>query len=129
MTEWEKFLERKKANIGFITRGKAFREPTDAEIARAIMIEVKSWQQSRGKKTFTKSEEYKVPRKSIESESDAYRRAEAIIAYCDTPIDAEGILKAQGIDVEPYQWKEIGLFKALWYWITGKKVRRKQENI
>ena len=137
MTDWEKFLERRKANIGFITRGKAFREPTPKEMASALQTEINSWQETKGKLNYKLSQPYSIakgkginllatrecfePIKGIE-------RERAIDAYMKTPMDQKGILKELGIDVEVYKWKEVGLIKAFIYWITGRKVRRKNDN-
>jgi hypothetical protein len=134
LSDWEKFLERKKANIGFITRGKAFREPTPGEMAQAVGIEIESWQKSKGKKNYKVSDEYKFPKgyginlkatRSFEEPLTGPEVARAIDAYVNTPMDQEGILQSQGVDLERYKWREIGMFKALWSWITGRKVRRK----
>ena len=48
-SDWEKKLEPRKANIGFLTRSDAFAEPTPAQRAAALAHETKSWQASIGK--------------------------------------------------------------------------------
>lgn len=130
MTDWEKFLERRKANIGFITRGRAFREPTRAELHEALIKETVSWQSTIGKKTFSSSEEYRASRADIQPPLftiSPVRRQNAIEAYIETPMDPEGVLKSQSIDVGRYEWKQVGWFKALLYFIVGRKVRRKND--
>ncbi len=147
-TDWEKYLERKKANIGFITRGKAFREPSPGEMAQALGLEIESWQKSKGTKNYKIGNEYKIPNRTgwpwnshlykgaginlratrnFEEPLTGPEVAKAIEAYVNTPMDKDGILKSQGIDVEPYRWREIGLIRAVWSWIIGRKVRRKND--
>jgi len=98
MTDWEKYLKRKSDNIGFISRLGAFRDPTPAEIARAIMIETESWQKSIGKKNYKVGKEYSTPiyknindygitTKGHREEGDPHTfRNKAIKTYVDTPI-------------------------------------------
>lgn len=125
MTDWEKFLERRKANIGFITRGRAFRELTEFEKHEAMMKEIESWQASIGKKSFHVGAEYSIS-KGYEHNlhPDLFKREQAIKTYIETPMDKDGILISEGIDVERYKWREIGIIKAFLYWIIGRKVRR-----
>lgn len=134
MTEWEKFLERRKANIGFITRGKAFRDPSPAEKQSALVHEIKMWQESQGKLNYKISAPYSIAKgkginllasREFQEPIKGPEREAAINAYINTPMDEEGILKSVGIDTEPYRWHEIGIFKAIWSWLTGRKVRRK----
>lgn len=137
MNDWEKFLERRKANIGFSTRGKAFRAPTEGEKAQAMAIEIKSWQESQGKKNYTVSLEYKISKgmgfnlltdRELGVAFKGENVSRAIDAYINTPMDKEGILKSQGIDTQRFKWREIGIFRALWSWIIGRKVRRKYDE-
>jgi hypothetical protein len=85
-SEWELWLERRKKNIGYITRTDAFAEPTEAQKTAALKIEAKNWDETRtswadqrpgmtcdgrmrtfcgpatkGKTTFTIGEEYSIP--------------------------------------------------------------------
>lgn len=137
MTDWEKFLERKKANIGFITRGKAFRDPTPAEMATAVQLEIKSWQDTKGKTPYKIGQEYITPvghginllrTREFEEPINGLEREKSIKAYIETPMDKDGILAKQNIDVSIYNWREVGIIKALIAWIFGRKVRRKFEN-
>lgn len=136
LNDWDKFLERRKANIGFITRGKAFRDPTPGEMQSALAHEIESWQESQGKLNYKISEPYKTSKgkginliatREFGDLIKGPERDAAINAYINTHMDKEGILKSVGIDVEPYKWHEIGLFKALWNWIIGRKIRRKYD--
>jgi hypothetical protein len=136
LSDWEKFLERRKANIGFITRGKAFRDPSDGEKAAALAHETKMWQESQGKLNYKISAPYNIAKgkginllatREFEEPIKGPERERAIDAYMNTPMDPKGILKSIGIDVEPYRWREIGPIKAFWSWITGRKVRRKYD--
>jgi hypothetical protein len=129
MTDWEKFLERRKANIGFITRGKAFRESTEYEKAEALARETKVWQESIGKRPFHIGMEYSISR-GYEYDIEPLnfiKRDNAIKAYVETPMDKNGVFLSQGIDVEKYKWKEVGIFRAFFNWIMGHKVRRKND--
>ena|ERR1700677_2154237 len=136
LSDWDKFLERKKANIGFITRGNAFGEPTPAEMASALAKEIESWQQSMGKSPFKISAEYSISKgfgfnlkadREFGEPLTGPQLARAIDAYVNTPMDKDGILESQGVDLERFKWREIGIFRALWSWITGRKVRRKYD--
>jgi hypothetical protein len=106
MTKWEEFLDRRTKNIGFLSRGNAFREPTPAEKAAALAIEIESWQASIGKKTFTTGEEYSVSKSfpnGVKKEDIPSRgiytdmRPKAIKAYIETPMDVGG-----AIDITQY---------------------------
>lgn len=136
VTDWEKFLDRRKANIGFITRGKAFRHPTDSEMRSALLTEINSWQESKGKINYKISAPYYIAKghgvnlladREFEQPIQGPRRESAVQAYIETPMDKDGVLAALGINTEVYKWKEIGILKAFFYWITGKKVRRKND--
>jgi hypothetical protein len=128
MTDWEKFLERRKANIGFITRAKAFRNPSALEMNTALAIEIKSWQSSIGKKTFKVGPESPMSKMAFDIfMEDKEKKNKAIEAYIQTPIDKDGILESQGIDVDIYKWREVGIFRAFFNWIVGRKVRRKYD--
>lgn len=137
MNDWEKFLEKRKANIGFITRGRAFRDPTPAEMSVAIQTEIKSWQSTIGKSPYKLSAAYSISKGSgvnllrtreCEEPIKGIEREKAIDSYIKTPMDEKGILREEGIDLEQFKWKEIGIIKAFFSWITGKKVRRKNDN-
>src|ERR1700743_3204568 len=121
LSDWDKLIERKKANIGFITRGKAFREPTAGEMKSALSIEIESWQKSKGKLNYKLSAPYSVAKgkginllatREFEEPIKGPELQRAIEAYINTPMDEKGTLKSLGIDVEPYRWHEIGIFKA-----------------
>ena len=136
LSDWEKFLERRKANIGFITRGKAFRNPTSAEMDIALIAEIKSWQETKGKLNYKISKPYSIPKgkginllatRECEEPIKGIEREKAIEAYINTPMDQKGILKELGYDIEVYKWKEVGIFKALFNWIIGRKVRRRND--
>lgn len=97
-TDWDKLKEKKTSNIGFISRSNAFREPTEAERARAVMIETQSWQEGRGKKPYTVSAEYSVAKGAGinlkgDTQFDEARKnsfkLDAIDAYINTPMGIE----------------------------------------
>lgn len=130
LTPWEVILERRKANIGFISKGKAFRDPTPVEMACALQFEIDSWQETKGKVAYKMGYPYSVSK----AEDDNFRklilgprRDRAIEAYINTPMDKDGILAERGINIEPYKWREVGIIKAFIYWICGQKVRRKND--
>lgn len=128
MNNWEKFLERRKANIGFITRGKAFRDPTPAEMATAVQLEIKSWQETKGKTPYKVSAEYKIAKghginllrtREFDEPLKGLARERAIKAYIETPIDKDGILKSQGIDVSLYE-RRPNIFQRIYDWFIRK---------
>lgn len=124
LSDWEKFLERRKANIGFITRGKAFREPTKFEMNQALNKEIQSWQDDIGKRPFHVGTEYSLSRGyEYDINPDNMRRDKAIEAYIKTPMDKNGILASEGVDVEVYKWEDISFLKAIFYWIIGRKIK------
>lgn len=97
LTDWEKTKNRRTANIGFISRGNAFRDSTPAETARALMIEIESWQATKGNK-LKKTEEYSrsIGRPSCSLKEDKFssilvtdQGKRAVKAYIETPIDTE----------------------------------------
>ncbi len=108
-TDWEKYLDRRTKNLGFMSRLGAFRDPTPAEIQRAILIETKAWQESKGKKTYSTSAEYAVSRKNEKPTLNHIdlinikRKHPAVQAYVNTLMDPENILRMQGIDVERFE--------------------------
>jgi hypothetical protein len=132
MTEWEKFLERRKKNIGFISKTDAFSEPHPAIKAAALAIEIEKWQNTIGKKPFHVGREYYISKGAginlLQTRESGYPLKEikdnAIKAYIETPMDQEGILVSLGIDIDKYKWREIGFFKAILNWLIGRKVRR-----
>jgi hypothetical protein len=127
MTDWEKFLERRSKNIGFISKLNAFREPTSLEKAEALEIETKRWQETIGKRPFHLGTEYSISRGyeyDINNPDNFVKKDAAIKAYVNTPMDPNGILASQEIDVERYKWRKIGILKAIFYKIIGRKVRR-----
>ena len=109
MNDWEKYIERRSKNIGFLSRLGSFRDPTPAEIQRAILIETKAWQESKGKKKYTTSEEYSISRRNEKPTLNHIRLIEikrkepAVKAYINTLMDPENILKMQGVDVSNYE--------------------------
>lgn len=124
MTDWDKFLERRKANIGFITRGKSFREPTKFEMHDALSKEIVSWQSSRGKKSFHLGAEYSIS-KGYECDIDPdnfIKRDKAVKAYIETPMEVVG--KHTGMNIDYLKWTKVGIVKAFFYWVIGRKVRR-----
>lgn len=93
-TDWDKKIEKKDANLGFITKLDAF-YPSDTKKAIALEIEINSWQKSIGKKTYTVSGEYSVPKgHGFDLKVDYEESVEASftlakIAYVYTPMDPE----------------------------------------
>lgn len=114
-TDWDKKIEKRTANIGFISRSNAFKEPTPAEKAAALAIETKSWEETANsgwKAAWKVSAPYSTSRgagvnlriDTIENRKKlAERRERAIQAYLKTPMDKNGVLKSLGIDVKPYE--------------------------
>lgn len=110
-SDWEKKIEKRTENIGFRSRLDSFREPSDYEKARALLIEQKHWEQTRsswkenggkGKTTFTVSPlDFKVIylRKKESSLQMSLKRTAARKAYIETPMNAGNI------DVTPYKQK------------------------
>lgn len=115
LSDWEKFLKRRSDNIGFISRLGAFKDPTPAEIARAIMIETKSWQKSIGKKPYTTSQEYKTPIK-INTIRVTHRK-EAIAAYLETPIN-----------IGKETWLVMDWWTAIRHWFKGNKIKLEEKK-
>ncbi len=101
----------------------------------ALRQEINSWQESIGKKPFHLGAEYSTPKghgvnllrdREPEEPIKMPRRLKAIQAYVETPMDEKGILATQGIDVDSFKWKEIGIIKAFISWMIGKTIRRKK---
>jgi len=127
-TPWEAVLERRKANIGFVTRTDAFENPTDGMKAQALAIETKKWQETIGKKPFHLGNEYSVPKghginllrtREPGGKLDGPEYDMAIGAYITTPMDHYDILKAQGIDVSRYE-NPPNIFHKIYDWIKCK---------
>lgn len=105
---WEVKKAKRSANIGFISKLNAFKDPTPAEKASALATEINSWQASIKKTPYSISAEYSMPQgQGFNLKQDTHlqleRMEEAKIAYLTTPMDDGGILKAQGINVTPYE--------------------------
>ena len=92
LTDWDKKKSKATENIGFISRSGWFREPSPAEIARAIIIETESWQMTKGLKPYTLSAEYKTPKGhehnllQINENEKLERKLNAIQAYRNIPM-------------------------------------------
>lgn len=124
-SDWEKKIEKRTANLGFISRINAFREPSDAEKASALAIETKSWQETKGKKPYTLGMDYSTSvYKSIghygqnikATRADgqkAEHRKEAIEAYIETPIDI-------GKEV----WLIMDWWTAFRHFLKGNKIKQ-----
>lgn len=143
MTEWEKFLERRKANLGYRSKLKSFGEPSEAEKASALAIERKHWDETRTswKETlgrsyvpsFKMSEPYTYPinvdpwytTHTHGKKMSAPEIKKAIDAYIETPMEIVG--KYEGMDIDFLNWKEVSLLKAIFYKLIGRKVRRKND--
>ena len=113
MSDWQKYLERRSKNLGFASRLGAFRDPTPAEKATAIAIEIDSWQATKGVKPYTLSAEYSKPlghgfnlKPDLSLKVDLRERA--IKAYIETPMNAGTV------DVTPYLEKQ-SLLSLLWF--------------
>jgi hypothetical protein len=128
MTDWEKFLERRKANIGFMTRGKAFRHPTPGEMESSLAKEIKSWQDSKGKLNYKISAPYDIPKgkginllatRELGEPITGHEREKAIEAYINTDMDEKGILKSQNIDVSVYE-RRPNIFNRIYDWFIKK---------
>lgn len=139
-TAWEEVIQRRKENIGFLTRTGAFCEPTEAEKAAALSIELNNWSETRsswaptkgalpspGKKTWTTSFEYTTPlgaginlKRTREpgGKLDGPEYYSAMHVYVVTPMDHYGILKAQGIDVSKYE--KMPFLQKIYNWFRKK---------
>ena len=109
-SDWDKYLEKRTKNIGFRTRLGAFRDPTPAEKAAALAIEIDSWQATKGIKPYTVSAEYSKPMTAstfFDNREEMYRNAAK--AYIETPMYA-----GPRIDVTPYLEKQ-SLLSLLWF--------------
>lgn len=111
-TPWVQWIEKRNKNIGFASKVGAFKPPTPAEKAAALSIETVAWQLSQGKRTFTASEEYRIPvghginllrTREPGGRLDGPEYKSALESYVTTPMDHHDILKAQGIDVTRYE--------------------------
>lgn len=95
LTDWDKLKEKKTKNIGFVSRANAFRSPSPAEVARAIMVETEAWQKTKGNKIRI-SAEYNISKGTFginllkNSYFDQGRkesiRLDAMDAYIKTPM-------------------------------------------
>lgn len=122
MTEWEKFLNRRNANIGFRTRTNALREPTAEEKELALALESKSWQESIGKKSFKVSEEYLISKgiiPNLDEELKEANRLRAIMAFVDTPMELVGKFKDRPVDLSIYT-KPRGKIRKFIDWILRR---------
>lgn len=118
-TPWQRFLDRKTQNIGFITKTGAFRDPTPAEKHAALLHEIGDWQASKGKRIYSISDEYSVPKgfgiNLKEDPSDIeIRKAKATKAYVETPMMLEGKFKDAPIDLSPYKMNKL---QKAWAWV------------
>lgn len=107
-SDWDQKVERRTANIGFISRLNAFREPTEFEKAKALATEINSWQASKGTLGgWRTSAEYSIPigHQVKNNEKWDNRINMAKEAYVNTPMDKTGALRALGIDVDAYKPK------------------------
>lgn len=94
-SNWQKKIEKRTDNIGFISRLNAFREPTQAEKAAALIKEIESWQSTRGVKPYSISAEYSIPQghgfnlKQDTQKPNNNHIKSAIEAYMHTPMGLE----------------------------------------
>lgn len=107
-TPWEKIKEKRSANIGFVSRLNAFKEPTPAEKATAMATEINSWQATIKTTPYHLSAEYSIPKGHgfnllQDTTMQSERIAEAEVVYLTTPMDQNDELKDLGIDVSPYE--------------------------
>lgn len=122
---WKKLLEKRTANIGFISRTNAFKDPSPAEIARAIMIETESWKNTKGQVTWTVSAPYSRPlgkginlMRTREAEEPILGpiRQSALSAYVTTPMN----VGSPEIKIETqrpeYGYKKVGIFQRIYDW-------------
>lgn len=108
-SDWDKVVEKRTKNIGFASRLGAFKDPTPAEIAAAMAIEIESWQKTKGTRPFKVSGEYAVPfghgknlRATGESSVSYEGMLRGVRAYQETPMDPDGVLRSLGIDIDRY---------------------------
>ena len=127
-TDWEKYLDRRTKNLGFMSRLGAFRDPTPAEIQRAILIETEAWQQSKGKKTYKTSLEYSISKKEEGFTVSIMPKESAVKAYVKTLMDPENILRMQGIDVERFE-RPPSFFKKLFNKISSVFAKHTHPNM
>lgn len=98
-TAWDKEIEKRTSNIGFISRSNAFREPTPSEKASALAAETISWQETIGKRPYRIIGEYNISKgfginlKSTRQYHEIlkiYNRSEAEKKYIETEMDENG---------------------------------------
>jgi len=118
-SDWQKYIDRKTAPMGYATRLGAFREPTPAEKSLALLYEIESWQKSRGIRPYKISAEYSVSQ-CKELGTSLYdpvnRIPKAVEAYINTPMQIVGKFKDAGIDIEVYK---RGPIRKFFDWFTG----------
>ena len=125
MTNWERWIERRKQNIGLVRKYYKFTPPTEAEKAASLAIEIQSWQASKGTRLegWKVSDSYSDPKghginllrtREPEGKLDGPEYTKAINAYITTPMDHHNILKSQGIDVSIWEEKPSIFSKMFW---------------
>ncbi len=123
-SDWEKYLERRTNNIGFVSKLGAFRDPTPAEKAAALAIETKAWQESVGQKSWALSEEYSIPYGpgiNLKSEENKPRLEMSKDAYIKTKMELVGKYQQLQIDLKVYN---MNWFQKIWYQLTSILKRR-----
>lgn len=125
---WVIAIERRNANIGFLTRAGGLNPPTEAQIAASKAIEINAWQRTKGAVPYKISDEYKIPKghginllrtREPGGKLDGPERNGSIVAYITTPMDHFDILKSQGIDVSKYA-KPPNIFMKIIDWFKRK---------
>jgi hypothetical protein len=120
MTDWEKFLDRRTKNIGFLSKVGGFREPTAAEKEAAYQIELQNWIYTRSSwnqgcgLAFGKTN-YKITpisdmqgqllwnKEHLDNCLELRQKEEsAKNAYMKTPMELVGKFKDAPIDLTPY---------------------------
>jgi hypothetical protein len=134
-SHWEYWIQRRKENIGYVSKLGAFKPLTEAEKAASLAIEIQSWQASKGTRLdgWHTSSSYSAPlgtginlKRTREpgGRLDGPEYNKAIDVYVTTPMDHYGILKAQGIDVSKWTKKPTVFHKLFWKiqdWYCSRK--------
>lgn len=112
-TPWEKYKEKRTANIGYVSKLNAFRDPTPSEQYVALIKEIESWQSTKGTTPYKVGAAYSTSKgHNINLLQDkkpfdlAMKRAK--IAYMETKMEPELLerIKKPVTAKDPGWWEE-----------------------
>jgi hypothetical protein len=113
-TQWELTKERRTANIGYVSKLNAFRDPTPAEQYVALVKEIESWQSTKGTKSYKIGPAYSIPQGhgiNLLQDKKPFDLAmkNAKKAFLETQMEPELLqrLKKPVIAKDPDYWEEI----------------------